>query len=148
MKRNLTNLWNDDCGALLATEWIIVATIMVLGIIPGLIAVRQGTLSELHDMANAVLSLDQSYSFTGQETHWGCDDHLRNNGLEAGDGLGVGVQQGQDVAGFANNDGRKSDGRGGIAYTAGSAFQDSCKNVRHEQVAPECVGVDQKGDCD
>jgi len=67
----LRRLWNDDCGALLATEWVVVATIIVLGIIPGLIAIRQGTLSELIDFSHATTSLDQSYGFTGQVV--GCD---------------------------------------------------------------------------
>jgi hypothetical protein len=158
MKRNLTNLWNDDCGALLATEWVIVATIMVIGIIPGLIAVRQGTLTELHDVANAVLSLDPSYSFTGQETRWGCDDRWNHDGRHDVNHDGFvgnanvdvikGDVKGQDVAGVGNNDGRNWDRRGALAYTAGSAFHDSCKNVKAGAVEPECVGVAQKGGCD
>jgi hypothetical protein len=65
MKRILSNLWTDDCGALLATEWVIMATIIVLGIIPGLVAIRNGLLHELKDVSNATTSLDQSYEFTG-----------------------------------------------------------------------------------
>jgi hypothetical protein len=59
-------LWKDDCGALIATEWVFVTTILVLGIITGLVAVRQAVITELEDFANAVLSLNQSYSFSGQ----------------------------------------------------------------------------------
>jgi hypothetical protein len=62
----LRRLWNDDCGALIATEWVFVATILVLGIITGLIAVRQAVISELTEFANAVMALSQSYSFAGQ----------------------------------------------------------------------------------
>ena len=36
----LNQLWDDDTGALYATEWVIIATILVIGIIPGIIAVR------------------------------------------------------------------------------------------------------------
>jgi hypothetical protein len=64
-------LWDDDAGALLATEWVVIATIMVLGLIPGLVAVRQGTLSELTEFGNATMALNQSYSFSGQTL--GCD---------------------------------------------------------------------------
>ena len=64
--RLFVKLWNDDCGALIATEWVFVATILVLGIITGLVAVRQAVIDELNDFANAVLSLNQSFSFSGQ----------------------------------------------------------------------------------
>lgn len=66
MRQLMRRLWDDDCGALIATEWVFVATILVLGAITGLVAVRQAILSELTEFANAVLSLNQSYSFTGQ----------------------------------------------------------------------------------
>jgi hypothetical protein len=64
--RLFVKLWKDDCGALIATEWVFVATILVLGIITGLIMVRQAVISELGDFANALLSLNQSFSFSGQ----------------------------------------------------------------------------------
>jgi hypothetical protein len=67
MKHVLSNVWADDSGALLATEWVVLATILVIGIVPGLIAVRQGTLEEMLDFSNATMSLDQSYEFDGQE---------------------------------------------------------------------------------
>jgi Flp pilus assembly pilin Flp len=66
MKTLFQRLWKDDCGALIATEWVFVATILVLGIITGLIAVRQAVISELTEFANAVMALDQSFSFAGQ----------------------------------------------------------------------------------
>jgi hypothetical protein len=67
MTRNmLVHLWNDDSGALIATEWIFVATILVLGAIAGLVAVRQAVIAELHDIANALLALNQTYSISGQ----------------------------------------------------------------------------------
>jgi Flp pilus assembly pilin Flp len=66
MRKLMLKLWNDDGGALIAVEWVFVATILVLGIITGLVAVRQAVLSELTEFANAVLSLNQSFSFSGQ----------------------------------------------------------------------------------
>ena len=53
-------------AALIATEWVFVATILILGIITGLVAVRQAVISELTEFANAVMALSQSYSFAGQ----------------------------------------------------------------------------------
>jgi hypothetical protein len=66
MKNLFAKLWSDDCGALIATEWVFVATILVLGSIVGLVAVRQAVISELTEFANAVMALNQSYSFSGQ----------------------------------------------------------------------------------
>jgi hypothetical protein len=66
MRELMLKVWQDDCGALIATEWVFVATILVLGSITGLVAVRQAVLVELIDMANAVMALNQTYSFTGQ----------------------------------------------------------------------------------
>jgi hypothetical protein len=81
MRRILSDLWKDDCGALLASEWVLLATILLLGIIPGLVAVRNGLLKELNDEANAVMSLDQSYEFEGQEIV--CSDGIRVFGGDA-----------------------------------------------------------------
>ena len=66
MRRLIHKLWADDGGALIATEWVFVATILILGIITGLIAVRQAVISELTEFAQALMALDQSYSFAGQ----------------------------------------------------------------------------------
>jgi len=66
MSQLMLKLWHDDCGALIATEWVFVATILVLGAITGLVAVRQAVISELTEFANAVMALNQSYSFSGQ----------------------------------------------------------------------------------
>jgi hypothetical protein len=66
MKNLFAKLWKDDCGALIATEWVFVATILVLGSIVGLVAVRQAVISELTEFANALMALNQSYSFSGQ----------------------------------------------------------------------------------
>jgi Flp pilus assembly pilin Flp len=66
MRKLLSRLWKDDGGAIIAMEWIFVATILVLGAITGLVAVRQAVLAELTDIANAILALNNSYSFSGQ----------------------------------------------------------------------------------
>jgi hypothetical protein len=66
MRHLMRRVWQDDTGALIATEWVFVATILVLGSITGLVAVRQAVISELVEFANAVMSLNQSYSFSGQ----------------------------------------------------------------------------------
>jgi hypothetical protein len=51
---------------LIAVEWVFVATILVLGVVVGLVGVEAAVNSELSEFANAVLALDQSYSFGSQ----------------------------------------------------------------------------------
>jgi hypothetical protein len=69
----LARVWSDDRGAVLATEWLLITTVLVLGLVPGLIAIRQGLLAEMGDIASATNDLDQSYGFTGQEIGSGND---------------------------------------------------------------------------
>ena len=65
MRRLMFRLWQDDCGALIATEWVFVATILIIGLVVGLKAVESAVEGELIDFANAVSSLNQSFSFGG-----------------------------------------------------------------------------------
>jgi len=63
----IRKLWNDDCGTgLLAAEFVLIFAILVLGIITGLVAVRQALISELTETAQALLAINQSFSFSGQ----------------------------------------------------------------------------------
>ncbi len=66
MKHLMAKLWNDDCGALIATEFLFIAALLVIGIIVGLSAVRSALNVELSNFADAVLALNLSYSFGGQ----------------------------------------------------------------------------------
>jgi Flp pilus assembly pilin Flp len=76
MQRILGNLWRDDAGALLATEWVFIATILVIGLIVGLRAVQQSVLNELEEVAGAIGSLSQSFSFGGVS---GCCDFTNSS---------------------------------------------------------------------
>lgn len=67
MNRILGKLWRDDSGALLATEWIFIATILVIGLIVGLTAVQHAILNEFEEVAGAIGGLSQSFSFGGAE---------------------------------------------------------------------------------
>jgi Flp pilus assembly pilin Flp len=65
MRNFMQRLWLDDRGALIATEWVFVATILVIGLVVGLKAVQQAVVNELEEVAGAIGSLNQSYSFGG-----------------------------------------------------------------------------------
>lgn len=61
----MKQLWTDDRGALIATEFLFLATILVLGIVVGLTALRNAVVNEFEDFAGAVGALSQAYSFSG-----------------------------------------------------------------------------------
>src|ERR1700722_3618215 len=66
MKLLVKKLWNDDDGALIAMEFLFVATILVIGIVVGLSAVRVAINAELSELANAILALSQGYFVSGR----------------------------------------------------------------------------------
>jgi hypothetical protein len=48
----------------LTFEWILLITVLVIGIVGGVSAVRDAVISELGDVAGAAIAVDQSYSVT------------------------------------------------------------------------------------
>ncbi|MCA9246578.1 MAG: hypothetical protein KDA42_05665 [Planctomycetales bacterium] len=65
----LRKLWNDEAGAILSAEIVLVATILVIGMIVGLKSVRDAVVSELADVAQAFANIDQSYSYSAVDGH-------------------------------------------------------------------------------
>jgi hypothetical protein len=74
MKRLAAKLWNDDQGALIASEYLFVVTILIIGTIVGLAAVREAINTELGELANALLALSQGFSVSGQSGAGGTVD--------------------------------------------------------------------------
>jgi hypothetical protein len=58
----IAKLWNDDCGAVLASEYVIVGTVAVLGTASGMAAMRDATNAELEDFAGSVRAVRQEYA--------------------------------------------------------------------------------------
>lgn len=65
----IRNLKQDD--GVLTFEWILLLTLLVIGIVGGLSAARDGLISELGDVVGAFVAVDQSYSVTEDATGWG-----------------------------------------------------------------------------
>jgi hypothetical protein len=65
MSHLLAKIWSDDYGALIPAEFLFVATILVLGIIAGLVLVRDAVVVQLEELACAIGALQQCYSFSG-----------------------------------------------------------------------------------
>jgi hypothetical protein len=59
----LRKLWNDDAGFIISAELVLVATILVIGMIVGLVMVRNQVVQELADVALAIGSISQSYAY-------------------------------------------------------------------------------------
>lgn len=58
-------LWNDECGVILSAELVLVATILVLGMLVGLVELQCAVVAELSDLSSAFGNLDQSYQMSG-----------------------------------------------------------------------------------
>ena len=61
----IRKLWNDEAGFIVSAELVLVATILVIGMIVGLVSVRNQVVQELVDVAQAIGNLSQSYGFGG-----------------------------------------------------------------------------------
>lgn len=61
----LKTLWNDESGVILSAEIVLVATILVLGMIVGLVELQSAVVFELNDLSDAFGDLSQSYETTG-----------------------------------------------------------------------------------
>ena len=55
------NRFLKEESGVLTFEWILLITVLVIGIVGGLSAVRDAMIDELGDVAEAMLALDQSY---------------------------------------------------------------------------------------
>ncbi len=65
----LNRLWNDEAGVTYTIEVLLVGTIASLGLIVGLAALRDSVTNELADLAGAVDSLNQSYTYNSIVGH-------------------------------------------------------------------------------
>jgi Flp pilus assembly pilin Flp len=66
----LKRLWNDEGGAIISAELVLVATILVIGMIVGLKSVRDAVVSELADVGQAISQINQSYRYGGVSGHF------------------------------------------------------------------------------
>lgn len=57
----LQRLWQSDEGVL-SFEWILLVTVVVIGIVGGISSVRDALISELGDISGGLVAIDQSYS--------------------------------------------------------------------------------------
>ena len=61
MKSFWERIWSEDEGVL-TFEWILLVTVLLIGIVGALSAVRDAVITELGDVVGAVVNIDQSYT--------------------------------------------------------------------------------------
>ena len=61
----LKALWNDEAGVILSAEITLVGTILVVGMIVGLVELQCSVVDELNDLGEAIGSVNQSYRTSG-----------------------------------------------------------------------------------
>ena len=65
MKNLLQSFVCGEEGFLLSTEGVLVGTVAIVGMLVGLVAVRDSIVLELQDFGMAIGALDQTYTFAG-----------------------------------------------------------------------------------
>jgi Flp pilus assembly pilin Flp len=60
MKQFLSRMWHETDGVL-SFEWVMLTSLLTVGVVSGVAAVRDAVTDEMGDMAQAMVSLDQSY---------------------------------------------------------------------------------------
>ena len=70
MKQLIKRFWNDEQGAVLSAELVILSTIGVMGISYGVQNLVDSVNAELDDCATAIRSLDQMAYMSGKPAAW------------------------------------------------------------------------------
>jgi len=61
----IKSLWNDEAGVILSAEIVLVGSILVVGMIVGLVELQSSVVDELNDLGDAIGSVNQSYAYSG-----------------------------------------------------------------------------------
>ena len=65
MTNLLRKLWADDDGAIISVELLLIVSILIFGLIPGLVALRNSIDAALTTTGNALVALVPSFTFSG-----------------------------------------------------------------------------------
>ena len=66
-KQIIQNAWQEEDGVL-TFEWILLLTLVTLGIVSGIAGVRDAFVDELGDITEAAICFDQTFTITGSTT--------------------------------------------------------------------------------
>jgi len=65
MTRLLRRLWDDDDGVILSVELILILAVIVFGIIPGVVALRNSLIAALATTGNMLLTVTPTFTYSG-----------------------------------------------------------------------------------
>lgn len=85
---------NPRAGYIVSAELSLISTVMVSGLLVGMVSIRNAMVGELHDTAGALGSISQSYQFGGTEGAGGVvttGGGLFQDARDQGDGDGYSV---------------------------------------------------------
>lgn len=60
MKNMLNAMWQEDDGVL-SFEWVLLVTLLTIGLVAGIAGMRDAMIDEMGDVAGAAINMDQSY---------------------------------------------------------------------------------------
>ncbi len=64
-RKMFNTFWKDEEGVILSAEIVLLGTILVLGMIVGLVEVQSAVVAEMGDLGDAIGNMDQSYQVPG-----------------------------------------------------------------------------------
>ena len=105
----------SQSGFIMTSELILLVTVMVIGMIVGLVTMRDAATAEMEDVAEAIGQLDQSYAFNGLKN---AENTAVVDGSSFGDDADLFAGDNAEFT-FVANDG--SEGFATIAPSAGSS---------------------------
>ena len=70
----MNQLWKDDAAFVVSTDLVLISAILVLGLMVGLVSLRDQIVQELGDVGLAIGLLDQSYTWSGVTGHTSVTD--------------------------------------------------------------------------
>ena len=65
MYRLLSRLWQDNRGAVISTELILLIGIVIFGLIPAFVAMRNSVIASMGTVGNTLSSLVPNFTFSG-----------------------------------------------------------------------------------
>jgi Flp pilus assembly pilin Flp len=65
MQSLMQRLWDDDCGAIISVEWILIVAILIFGLIPGLVALRNSIDASMATIGNILMTIIPNFTFSG-----------------------------------------------------------------------------------
>lgn len=65
LKVRAAQLWADDQGAVISTEYVLVGGVLVTGVVPGLVAARNSLNTAYVNMGNSIVSAVPSPTYSG-----------------------------------------------------------------------------------